>query len=481
MVEQKNTTQRNKWDETYVSTHANEIRDRARRKSLRQHGATGEPPKMDPVDAFNQGICYACSGKFTGALHKHIPGCPYVAPAVKSWQEFRDRVVPTDRRGLVQLRTPAMLAKLSEGAKRSYDENTDEGRAHRANLAAAVKGTTRIPYWPTIKLITSGHSAVTAAALLKERAKTIQERKEKAEKLTFGTDFMIGLDGKPIQSAAVIASREATNLKTEFDELVGFSTKRPPRTIIGPADARKWFVWRNKFVAQLLTESAHRKDSILKSLVPELEAANSFLQTTIPAIRKAARSNFALTVDDLGEFVCTETRREKTDEWYRTRNSLWMFEPWLLADGLARLRSDDADGAIVREMVGSLFGAKQEWIQNALRDRTVTVEPGEIEKLILRSAVLKDEGGRPRRREEIKKLVDNAIPRMQALINARNALDRAIRRFPDRTAAELKKGNFSEAEIRVGARAKDPKIAARHLIEEATGLSYDTVAEYHRG
>lgn len=405
MFDEKNTANATQTPETLKEALRSESRDRARRRALKDHGATGEPPKMDPVEAFNTGTCYGCSGHYPGALHKHIPGCLCIEPPVKHWIEFRDRIVPANRRGLVQLRTPAMRAKFSAGAKRGYDENTPEGRAHRENLATAKRGTTRILYWPTIKLITSGHSAVKAAELFTERTKTVQERKEKQGGLAFGTDFACDF-GHPVRCEQIIASRKAANFKAdEFDKLLGFSTKRPPNSIVGPADALRWIAWRNELVARLLAQpenKSYRKDEVLKSFVPQIPIANDSLLKTVPAMRDAVRKSSSWTVDELCEFVLTEARREKTEEWYSTVRFLWQIEPWLLAGGLARLGSDDVDGPIVREIIGSVFHweeggktfyPKQQWVQAAMRDRTGTITPDDMERWIFRYAS-EDKGGR---------------------------------------------------------------------------------------
>jgi hypothetical protein len=123
----------------------------------------------------------------------------------------------------------------------------------------------------------------------------------------------------------------------------------------------------------------------------------------MPAIRVGARENPSWTVDDLCEFIRAEAQREKTQKWYRTLRYLWQAEPWLLNGGLARLRSDGDDGPTVREIVGSPFGAKHQWVQSALRDRTATIEPGAMLTWILQYATASatarapkvKKGGRP--------------------------------------------------------------------------------------
>src|SRR6516225_4401063 len=148
----------------------------ARSKSLAAHGATGEPPKMDPVDAFNAGICFACGGTYPVALHLHIPGCPFIDPPVQHWTEFRDRVVPADRRGYIQLRTGTVRRRNSEATKRRFDARTAEGRAAREQLADANSGKVRLDYWPTAKLISSGSTQAEVAKRLSESQHTISTR-----------------------------------------------------------------------------------------------------------------------------------------------------------------------------------------------------------------------------------------------------------------------------------------------------------------
>jgi hypothetical protein len=144
MIEQENTS------DSMNGQPPSKNSSRARLRSLKAHGSTGERPNMDPVDAFNAGICFGCGGHYPTALHLHIPGCPHIDPPVQHWKEFRDRLVPPNETGLIQLRTAAVRARFSESAKRSFDDATSEGKARREILAAINKGKTRIAYWPTI-------------------------------------------------------------------------------------------------------------------------------------------------------------------------------------------------------------------------------------------------------------------------------------------------------------------------------------------
>jgi hypothetical protein len=240
---------------------------------------------------------------------------------------------------------------------------------------------------------------------------------------------------------------------------------------------------------------SYRKDEFLKTWLPKLSAANNFLLATIGEIRLALQSNARWGVSETCEFVCRQAKLEKVSKlkgsaWQRTMMYCWQIEPWLTTN-LDRLREkDDNDGPIVREIIGSPYGAKEQCVQSAMRERTQTIESKQMETLLLKLSGSTSEalsiaddskkGGRPRRRDEIKQQVSDAMRRMEKFILQRNQLPRSVRKSRERLFVALRQSGFSDAEIEAGLSAPNALVAARHFVSNATGLSFDTVAEYHR-
>jgi hypothetical protein len=145
-------------------------------------------------------------------------------------------------------------------------------------------------------------------------------------------------------------------------------------------------------------------DRVLKTLLPQLLETNRFLMLTMVDLRKKVRENPALTVDELGEWICQqaaiETGASATDErWRRTLRYLATERgERVLQENLDRLRGPAEDSEIVRSMIG--YGASPVTVQNALRERTVAIVPGDMRALIHRyapasAAEPKNKGGAP--------------------------------------------------------------------------------------
>jgi hypothetical protein len=388
-------------------------RQRAIQKRIKAHGGTGLPSDRDPVEACRLGECMKCSGTW-GPLYLHIRDhYPIGLSQEQVERRYRSEcdIPDVDAKGnAVHLAADWHRQRLSQGqSKHMHGPGGERARAHIAQTLSRPRpdlyGKTgrnpsgkAISSWEIAKRLTQGKGLVETMDELGAPNHKLIQRRASALGLAFGTAFLCD-QGEPYRYGALSHLRKAAGFETEdFDKYVGLSVGRSgaqkPDVILNPKEARKVIDWRDEVVTALLAARAlhvagkdYRKDDVLRTFLPALSDLNDALVRTMPEIRTAAREHPARGMTGLGEAVAWDAAREESAKstdyrWRRTLRYLWQAERWI-AKNLDRLRAYEDDGPLVRSLIGWRYGATQQTVQNALRERTEGIPPLEVRLLIL--------------------------------------------------------------------------------------------------
>ena len=358
------------------------IAERVRAKSLKRHGATGVTPDMYPIEACRHGICMKCGGMW-GPLYLHIPSHYPNVPSKDAREKYRrDFRIPDDvsltadwhRRRLADGRLKFMRGPAGENARLRIAESLSRPRPDLYGKTGRHPSGKAIPTWEIVKRLTKGDSLVQVAKNVGAGNHKLIQRRAAAVGLAFGTALMCD-HGEPFRNRSLAYMRKVTGFEvTDFVKFVGLrsarSLARSGESILNPQEARMAIEWRDGILRALLgVRSLHvagkdyRKDDLLRRMLPTLPEVNSFMGRTIGDLRKDCREHPEWTVNELCEAVCIEAQREQSisrvdNRWRNTLRYLWQIESFLNAN-LDRLRSSEADGVILREMIGARYRVKR--------------------------------------------------------------------------------------------------------------------------
>jgi hypothetical protein len=375
-------------------------------KQIRAHGGTGFPPDLDPIEACHKGICLKCGGQWD-ALHthawKHYAGLS-MADGIRAYrEEFK---IPEDisldsdkhRETLRQAQLARMRGPNGKKIRADLAEKASGQHPEKYGKTGTKPSGKAIWNWPIAKSLARGKGDVQTAKQVGAANHKLVQRRAASLGLAFSTAFLCD-HGEPFRYRSLYDLRRAVGCEAdEFEKYAGLDERRsqatrPADSIVNPDEARKVIAWRDALIESLLAAKVLSlggikigTDRVLKTLLPQLLETNRFLMLTIADLRKKVRDNPALTVAELGEWICHQAAIEKsssaTDErWRRTLRYLATERgEQFLQNNLDRLRGPEDDGEIVRSMIG--YGASPVIIQNALRERTVVIEPTDMRALI---------------------------------------------------------------------------------------------------
>jgi hypothetical protein len=481
---------------------------------------------LDPVEATAEGICLEC-GQRSVRLYRHIPTHMRVKAYLKKYN------LPPTMRLMV---------------KSQLVHNRGIRTGHKRPLDG----------WAVARMICRGITTTeTGQALGKERWQRINAL-AKTRGLSFGAPFFCDL-GEPFRYGAITEFLKRTGFRVEdflkwanlpsenvterqpdrarkshwmlTHSLSGEPKKLGTISVIGPFVKK-----RDEAIHSLLAVPGPRKaymdfrqDEILKTILPSLIPLNRALLSTFPEIRnelaREEKSGKPWVAADLSRFVDErayyEVNRGSGDSWQRTLMYLAPMEDKPLVMLLERLRQSPAksNGPIVRELIGSKWGATGLAVQRAMLHRTKILKPEKIQAILfnlesksasrlaeresadlrvelekMRSLVpkaktKKPKGPEPKPEERKSFRIRGELEALRPLFQ--KALERKrARNVPRKTLVmeltkDLKALNYTQKEISDGVdfalESKSAKSAARRFIEITEGLSSHTVKDYDLG
>ena len=384
---------------------------------MTDHGATGLPSDLDPVEACRRGECMICSGSW-GPLHRHIPAHYPGLSSKEACQRYRtDCKIPEKdsegnkvhlqadwhRKRLSESQSKRMKGPDGEKIKARIRETLSRRRPELYGKTGVHRSDVAFKNWPMLKLLAQGALAKTVAESLglkgQNAARAIRHR-AKFLGWKFGRACFCD-QGNPFRYGSLFHMRKVSGFEVrDFNKFAGLSkrrsaNRRPPESIAMPDKARKAIAWRDGILRALLAAQSLNvagkdfgKDRVLITLLPDLPHTNDFLMAKMGKIRQTARERPAWGVGDLCEDVCRAAAREQSispedHSWRRTVRFLPQVEPWVKMN-LTRLRGlTENDGTLVCEMIASLYGTTESIVQNALRPDAETIAPIEMRLLIV--------------------------------------------------------------------------------------------------
>jgi hypothetical protein len=486
------------------------------RKRMKAHGATGRPSDLAPLEAIALGICPLCSGHWT-ALHLHIADhYPYLSRGQGRSAFLQAVGLPED----TSLMTDVLRESCRQGQLRRM--RGPQGERIRKNLAKRAKGNQShragVPSWPIVRLIGRGMTAAEAWKTLKLGAKITPHgvgQRARDYGFTFGTEAMSD-QCEPYTYERLYHLRRVSGFEiADFDRCAGLDEGRsdgtcPGDRIVGPDQARKAIAWRDEVLTALLNvqpllvvaRHEYRKDELLLTFLPELAETNRALVASLGEIRQDVRNHAEWGVEELGESMCMAAAREQSIEGnldHSRRKTLRYLceeksEVWLAAN-LERLRANEDDGPLVRELTGSRYGATQWIVQHALRPRAHRITSLEVRMLIKEFAPQlaeeKIRRGRPEGSNKVAastewfktgRAVEDEVMKFGAVFEKKAKLADEVRRNFSRCADALEKFGFGRAESEAAAANGSATEAARDLVcqEKRPDLDRDSVVAYHK-